>query len=127
MSAEQPAPDQGRRLVGQLRELLAKVHEAPLFYDTCAIASEAWRDKNGMIHYEAYGGPLAEGDPRTMRLCVAAVNALPALLEIAEAARDYIESQWDVGGASFEKRARLCVALSLLPSTQADMAGGGKP
>ena len=74
------------QLVGQLRELLAKVHEAPLLYDTCVIASEAWRGQNGMIRYEAYGGPLADGDPRTLRLCVAAVNALPHLLAIAEAA-----------------------------------------
>jgi hypothetical protein len=74
--------------IERLRELLEKVHEAPLLYDTCVIASAAWRDGNGLINYEAYGGPLAEGDPRTLRLCVAAVNALPALLEVVEAAHD---------------------------------------
>jgi hypothetical protein len=118
-----PKPDSAsapvHHLVGRLRELLRKVPEAPLLYDTCVIASEAWRDKNGMIHYEAYGGPLAEGDPKTLRLCVAAVNALPALLAIAEAAAEYDAAGWIAlpGGISDPEAARLRMALSLLPNS----------
>ena len=118
------------QLVGQLRELMAKVHEAPLLYDTCVIASEAWCDQNGMIHYEAYGGPLAEGDPRTLRLCVAAVNALPALLAIAEAAAvvssqrngPYLMADMD---ATLKAESDLRTALSSLPNATIQTAPSG--
>jgi hypothetical protein len=91
------------RLVGQLRELLSKATPGP------------------------WTGDRAKQGPGNAALIVAAINALPALLAIAEAAEllareSFVDDfgHWGVTDESYEALVR---ALSLLPNAQDHGAG----
>ena len=107
------------RLVGQLRELLKKAN--PVSLELSSKGFEIWSDDHP-IHKTSY--VWCEGNEDAMLLVYRAVNALPALLDIAEAANlalDHMDGN-DVPEWMRESYLALGAALSSLPNPKDDRA-----
>lgn len=123
MESNQSSPGQFKRVVGQLRELAAKAAPTPWVNDGKSLRSLAAHATDDIVDY-VY-------DLEDAELIVAAVNALPALLAVADAAGDVIESRYHPQYDMTEKldamecaTIDLRTALSLLPNTA---IGGSDP
>lgn len=81
--------------IDRLRELLAAAHDRPWFDDTGKLGSS----KIGSIYDDlTVEHGIGEMDlPEDAELTAAAVNALPALLDMAEAAAEVVERAFDSG------------------------------
>ena len=91
MESNQSSPAPQHRLVGQLRELMKKATQGPLYlgeYGDIKAPGIGKHDKLPLMGVSMSCGSVQKSDPgfANRDLIVAAVNALPALLAIAEAA-----------------------------------------
>jgi len=112
------------QLVGQLRELLAKSTPGPWmnneFYELIHTHSDKVKLKPLVMYHIRNDNSVSDS-----ALIVASINALPALLAIAEAAQLLAEKEGYPceGSADYHRRfAGLRTALSLLPNAKADLA-----
>lgn len=128
------SPGPVHALVGQLREMLAKA--SPRQWRD--IPNPSWNRANHQVRIDdgySYGcfGEIAHASPENAAIIVAAINALPALLDVAEAAqsvqdgmdmRDEDEAEWAAAGyrvsamEMHDRRMRLASALRLLPNPE---------
>lgn len=112
-----PSPAPMHRVVGQLRELLIKsdIH----ILTPSRHGFEAWDTANECC--------VLEGSAKSIAVAIAAVNALPALLAIAEAAHarmeTYDKGEDYTGGIRSQEWDDLRTALSLLPNPSDQLAG----
>lgn len=76
--------------ISKLRDLLAAATPGPWKPDYGTVTSAVGDIIGADI---SYGTPMLELDPANAALICAAVNALPELLAIAEAAGDYVDAE----------------------------------
>jgi len=118
-----PSPSPLNQVVGQLRELLSRATPGPWCGADCHEHLEC-REIGYIGHIELHSpsSPFQRAEPEhDARLLVAAVNNLPALLAIAEAAAvvsaqrngPYLMADMD---ATMKAESNLRMALSLLPN-----------
>ncbi len=119
------------QLVGQLRELMAKATPGPLSigeYGDIKAPSILRHEKLSVGGVSIPCGSVRKNDisHANRDLIVAAINALPALLAVAEAAEAILvcgDLHWHTPQADRSGREHdLRTALSLLPNAKADLA-----